>query len=131
MTAKPIAVLVLACLATTACQQRETSTPAPSPTPVATVTVAVPVPVASPTPEPVHTKGIRPTPDPMLCGADKLGPYLNLLPTSTAKGEIARTVGHNRVRYVIPTDVPSEEFKPDRVTAELGVDGRIKLFRCG
>ena len=56
---------------------------------------------------------------------------MNLLPTATAKDEIAKTLGHNRVRYVQPGQAVTQEFRPDRLTVELGVDGRIKQFRCG
>jgi hypothetical protein len=134
MTARSIAVLLTAGLVLSACQQAGGEPSDATPTPTATVTVTVPAPVAtggSPSPEPAATKGIAPTPDPEQCGADKLGPYLNLLPTSTAKEEIAKTVGHNRIRYLEPGDVVTQEFRPDRLTARLGVDGRIKQFACG
>lgn len=136
MTTRTLAVLITAGLALAACQQSGGDPSDASPTPTATVTVAVPAPApaaasGSPSPEPADAKGIAPAPDPELCGADKLGPYLNLLPTSTAKEEIAKTVGHNRIRYVGPEAVVTQEFRPDRLTARLGVDGRIKEFACG
>jgi hypothetical protein len=133
MTPRSIAALLMtAGLALTACQQAGGEPSDATPTPTATVTVPAPVATGgSPSPEPAATKGIAPTPDPEQCGADKLGPYLNLLPTSTAKEEIAKTVGHNRIRYVGPEDVVTQEFRPDRLTARLGVDGRIKEFACG
>ncbi len=37
----------------------------------------------------------------------------------------------NRIRYVGPDDVVTQEFREDRLTASLGVDGRIKSFGCG
>lgn len=64
------------------------------------------------------------------CGAEKLFNYVNLLPTSTAKSEIARTVGNHDIRYV-PMKPPPATSDPERLTAELGVDGRIKKFVCG
>jgi len=70
------------------------------------------------------------TPVPTPCGAEKLSDYANLLPTSTAKEEIARTVGHHDIRYV-PLKTPLDTNRSDRLTAELGVDGRIKKFACG
>jgi hypothetical protein len=93
--------------------------------------VPVLVPVSSPSSAAASGKGIGTRPDPALCGADKLMPYLNLLPTSTARGEIARTVGHNRVRYVEPHEADTPAIRPDRLTVTLGVDGRIKKFACG
>jgi hypothetical protein len=131
MTVRLLATLIALVMLLSGCHKAGNPTP-PSPTPVATVTevVPVPVPVQSPSPSP-SGKGIATKPDPALCGADKLMPYLNLLPTSTAKGEIARTAGHNRIRYVAAGARTPDEFRPDRLTVELGVDGRIKQFRCG
>jgi hypothetical protein len=66
------------------------------------------------------------------CGADKLLNYLNLLPTTTAKDEIAKTLGHNRIRYVgLQEAKATESATSNRVTAGLGADGRIKEFTCG
>lgn len=65
------------------------------------------------------------------CGADKLGRWLNVLPTETVKTEIRETVGHDRIRYIAPGDVVTMDLRPDRLNVETGVDGRIKLFRCG
>jgi len=133
MTTKPIAVLVAGTLALAACQRHaENTAVAPVPTPTATVVVAVPVPVATGAADSaaVPAKGIGTTPDPKLCGADKLSPYLNLLPTATAKSEIAKTVGHNRIRYT-QAGIASDESQPGRLTAEIGIDGRIQQFHCG
>lgn len=133
MTTKPIAVLVAGSLMLAACQRHaENAAVAPIPTPTATVVVAVPVTVATATTEAMvaPAKGIGTTPDPKLCGANKLEPYLNLLPTSTAKSEIAKTVGHNRIRYLEP-GAAAGGSQPSRLTAQIGVDGRIQQFRCG
>jgi hypothetical protein len=132
MTTRSIAALIAAGLALSACQANGGDPSEANPTPGTPATVAAPATTTeSPSPEPVGAKGIAPTPDPDKCGADKLGPYLNLLPTSTAKEEIAKTVGHDRIRYVGPDDVTTREFREDRLTARLGVDGRIKSFGCG
>lgn len=132
MTTKPIAVLLAGSLTLAACQrQAETPSAAPVPTPTATVVVPVPVPVATSTADSATpAKGIGTAVDPKLCGADKLNPYLNLLPTATAKGEIAKTVGHNRIRYT-QAGAPLTDSQPTRLTAEIGVDGRIQQFHCG
>jgi hypothetical protein len=132
MTTRSIAALIAAGLTLSACQADSGEASDASPTPSAAAPVAAPATTTeSPSPEPVHAKGIAPSPAPDPCGADKLGPYLNLLPTSTAKEEIAKTVGHDRIRYVGPDDVTTREFREDRLTARLGVDGRIKSFGCG
>jgi len=132
-TNKPIATLVAGSLMLAACQRHaENPVVAPVPTPTATVVVAVPVSVESPAggASAVPAKGIGTTPDPKLCGADKLSPYLNLLPTTTARSEIAKTVGHNRIRYLEP-GAAAGGSQPNRLTVEVGVDGRIQQFHCG
>jgi hypothetical protein len=65
------------------------------------------------------------------CGADKLTRWLNLLPTSDVKDAIQKAVGHDRIRYIEPGDVVTMDLRSDRLNVETGVDGRIKLFRCG
>ena len=58
------------------------------------------------------------------CGADRLGRWLNVLPTRTVKDEIAD-------RYYTQGDPITMDFSPARLNVEVGEDGRIKLFRCG
>ena len=65
------------------------------------------------------------------CGADKLGRWLNILPTAEVKAQIAATVGRRTIRYIGPGDAVTMDFSPARLNVELGEDGRIKLFRCG
>ena len=65
------------------------------------------------------------------CGADRLGRWLNVLPTQTVKDEIAATVGERPIRYYTQGDPITMDFSPARLNVELGPDGRIKLFRCG
>lgn len=65
------------------------------------------------------------------CGADKLGRWLNVLPTDDVKAEIAATVGERPIRYYTQGDPITMDFSEARLNVELGVDGRIKLFRCG
>ena len=70
-------------------------------------------------------------PDAAECGADELDRWLNVLPTETVKAEIREAVGHDRIRYIAPGDAVTMDLRPDRLNVETGVDGRIKLFRCG
>ena len=131
MTVRPLVALLVAGLALSGCQ-RPAGNPATDATPQPAATVVKVVEV--PTPE--HTSSapaaVEVMPKATPCGAEKLQNYLNLLPTSTAKDEIARTLGHNRVRYV-PLAQEKAEAAPGsmRVTAGLGVDGRVKEFTCG
>jgi hypothetical protein len=135
MTPKLFPAALAAFLALSACHKsaENPSVPAAPATPASEAPRAPASPVAidgtTPAPTDSPTASIEPPPTP--CGAEKLQNYLNLLPTSTAKDEIAATVGHNRIRYVGPNDVTTREFREDRLTADIGVDGRIKAFRCG
>jgi len=65
------------------------------------------------------------------CNADKLGRWLNLIPTPEVKDAIREAVGHDRIRYIEPGSVVTMDLRPDRLSVETGEDGRIKLFRCG
>ena len=65
------------------------------------------------------------------CGADKLGRWLNVLPTDDVKSQIAATVGDRPIRYYAQGDAITMDFSEARLNVELGADGRIKLFRCG
>lgn len=65
------------------------------------------------------------------CGADKLGRWLNVLPTDDVKAQIAAAAGERPIRYIAPGDAVTLDFSPSRLNIELGDDGRIKLFRCG
>ena len=69
--------------------------------------------------------------DDAACGADKLGRWLNVLPTDDVKAAISEAVGERPVRYIAPGDAVTMDFSPSRLNVELGADGRIKLFRCG
>lgn len=65
------------------------------------------------------------------CGADKLASFVNLLPTSTAKADIAAAAGTRESRYIEPGQAVTDDFVPTRLNAEIGFDGRIKRFYCG
>lgn len=65
------------------------------------------------------------------CGADRLGEYLNALPSEDIRTAIAEAVGHDRIRYIEPGQPVTADLRPDRLNVETGVDGRIQLFRCG
>jgi hypothetical protein len=131
MTVTPLAAVLLAGLALSGCQRSAQNTSADTePQPTATVVKVIEIPTPEPTSSAPAAVEVEPKATP--CGAEKLQNYLNLLPTSTAKDEIARTLGHNRIRYV-PLAQEKAEAAPGsmRVTAGLGVDGRVKEFTCG
>lgn len=114
---------ILMSMALVACQGESAGTPETSP-PTATSEQgsATPAPTAGqPESEPPADE----------CGAGKLGRWLNVLPTDTVKAEIAQAVGERPIRYYGPDDAITMDYNPERLNAELGADGRIKLFRCG
>jgi hypothetical protein len=133
MKSKSCLALVSAALALTACHQESAD---PADRGAAQEVVAPPVTpppsaIATP-PTPSHSGAVSVTPEATPCGAEKLQNYLNLLPTSTAKDEIARTLGHNRVRYIsLEQEKADANPTSSRVSAGIGVDGRIKEFGCG
>lgn len=103
-------------------QQR---TPAPTAHEGAVAAAEVTTPVPSPIPRAIAT------PDPTPCGVARLRRFLNLLPTETAKAEIARTAGARPIRYISVTDEETIGPQPARLNVETGADGRIKRFSCG
>ena len=123
----PAAVLILAL---GACEPGgepttpETDAPAASPSPEPRAVPSQPGETASPA-----LNEEEPTAEE--CGADRLGRWLNVLPTRTVKDEIAATVGERPNRYYTQGDPITMDFSPARLNVEVGEDGRIKLFRCG
>lgn len=131
MIAKPLVALLAVGLLLSACGQSAQDPAAEAtPQPTATIVKVIEVPTPEPTPETHAAVEVMQKPTP--CGAEKLQDYLNLLPTATAKDEIAKTLGHSRVRYVgLEEAKASASEGSSRVTAGLGPDGRVKLFTCG
>lgn len=115
-----------AALALAACHSKpQQQAPNPSAHEGAAAAAEVTAPIPSPTPRAIVT------PDPTTCGVAKLQRFLNLLPTSTAKADIANAAGNRPIRYISVTDDGSIGAHPERVNVELGADGRIKRFACG
>jgi hypothetical protein len=124
-------IAAIAVVGLSACGEGTRAPEAPGPTPQPTATVVQVIQVPTPAHSSVPTK-VEVMDKPTLCGAEKLQNYLNLLPTTTAKDEIVRSLGHNRVRYVPLAQEKGEATDTSaRVTAGVGVDGRIKEFACG
>ena len=140
MRAKPLSAVLAATLVAMlgACEAQDEGE---APPPAAEATTTAPAPVAATeagaktTPESPMDEASpslnENEPDATACGADKLDRWLNVLPTETVREEIRETVGHDRIRYIAPGDVVTMDLRPDRLNVETGVDGRIKLFRCG
>ena len=133
MPAKSIVVFAAsAALGLSACDKAPGTPNGGSPTPQPTATVVQVVEVPTPEHSAKSPAAVEVMQKPTPCGAEKLQNYLNLLPTATAKDEIAKTLGHNRVRYIgLQEAKASASPSSTRVTGGLGVDGRIKEFACG
>ena len=114
------------------CQAPEShESAAPEATESAAETVAVPTPTPTAAETRANAAPESGQADDSGCGADKLGRWLNLLPTADVKREIAAAVGERPIRYYTQGDPITLDFSPERLNVELGEDGRIKLFRCG
>lgn len=120
---KPFVALTAFTLA--ACGPADERVPTPSVTPAPPVDQPAP-PSGSAQPKPGTA-----TPATDECGANKLGDYLNLLPTSDVLAKIRAVLGHDRIRTIRPGDAVTMDFRPDRLNVEIGEDGRIKRLRCG
>jgi hypothetical protein len=104
-------------------------------TPLPDATAAAVPPSAAPG-KPGAASTWTPTPgvgeaDPAGCGADKLGEFLNQLPTDDVEDQIQAIVGSDiAIRYVAPGEVITQDLRANRLNVETGEDGRIKQFRC-
>ena len=127
---RPIVVAALLIASLAACEAEGASEPAAESTAAATESTAIPDTI----PEPADAEAAALSggeADDGDCGADKLGRWLNALPSAEVKAQIAATVGQRAIRYIGPGDAVTLDFSPSRLNVELGQDGRIKLFRCG
>lgn len=118
-------VLAGAAVALAACHSKPQPAAAPTPREAALAAAAVTTPVPAPVPRAIAT------PDPTPCGVGKLARFLNLLPTETAKAQIASVAGDRPIRYINVTENDSIGPEPKRLNVETGADGRIKRFSCG
>ena len=124
LTPCAVALLIAPLAACGGSSEQTTPSAAETATDVATASEpAAPAPAADAT---VETRA-----DDSTCGADKLGRWLNVLPSEDMKAEIAAAVGERPIRYYTQGDPITMDFSAARLNVELGTDGRIKLFRCG
>lgn len=65
------------------------------------------------------------------CNHDRLERFVNALPTSQTLNQIKRASGAHTIRVVRPGDIVTLEYRSDRLTIDVGQDGRIKRLRCG
>jgi hypothetical protein len=127
---RPCWIAIVAAVSMTACDQRAADDSAPAPGETATVATATFDAEAGPPPN-ANVAPRADEPADSSCGADKLGAYLNTLPTTDILAKVRAAVGHDRVRTIAPGEAVDADLRPDRLNIEAGVDGRIKRFRCG
>lgn len=65
------------------------------------------------------------------CGADKVGRWLNALPTGEVMLDIGRAAGQPTMRYYNQGEPITQDLRAGRLNVEIGADGRIKRFHCG
>lgn len=65
------------------------------------------------------------------CGATVVQGYVGLRANATVREEVARRSGAATIRWVEPGMAVTMDFRPDRMTAELDVDGVVQSLRCG
>jgi 3-oxoacyl-ACP reductase-like protein len=123
------AALLIASLA--ACDADNTEQPATESTEAATESAAIPDTIPEPADAEAAAALNSSEAEDSGCGADKLGRWLNVLPTDDVKASISQAVGERPIRYYTQGDPITMDFSPARLNVELGEDGRIKLFRCG
>ena len=142
-----ILLVATAALALSACNQTTPGDASANATPSAPATMATtnatvePVPgaPASPAPAPTATgtpmpKAPAPSPtgvDPSECGAGKAAKFVGRIATPDVRAQVIETVGHNRIRWIGPSDSVTMDYSEERLNADLSGANRITGFRCG
>ena len=144
---RSILLVATAALALSACNQTTPGDAAANATPSAPATMATtnatvePVPGAPASPVPAPTsagtampKAPAPSPtgaDPSECGAGKAAKFVGKLATPDVRAQVIETVGHNRIRWIGPSDSVTMDYSEERLNADLSAANRITGFRCG
>lgn len=66
-----------------------------------------------------------------LCGAAKASEVVGHRDTPEMRKELAEHVGHNRIRWIHPGDVVTQDYVAKRLNVIISSDGRINSVRCG
>ena len=138
--------LLFAALALAGCNQtapgEATATPS-APATIATTNATVePVPgvVASSVPSRSASESAMtesPTPNPTDaaisgCGADKAKAFIGRQDRPTTRADLAKLVGHDRIRWLGPDDAMTMDFSPERLNVLLDAQKRtITGVKCG
>lgn len=76
-----------------------------------------------------------PAPPPALpaadaCGAAKLAAYVGLGDSPARRAAIAAESGARTIRWLTPGMAVTMDYRPDRLNADIGADGRYTGFNC-
>ena len=118
---------LFAALALAACNQAAPGKPTATPSAPATVATT------NATDEPVPG-GVAVSPSAAAqsdCGAGKAAKFVGKAATPQVRMEVAKAVGHLRIRWIGPDDVVTMDYSEGRLNADLDDGGKIKAFRCG
>jgi Peptidase inhibitor I78 family len=69
--------------------------------------------------------------DPSECGAGKAAKFVGKVATPDVRAQVIEAVGHNRIRWIGPTDSVTMDYSEGRLNADLSAANRITGFRCG
>lgn len=65
------------------------------------------------------------------CGAAKAGDAIGRKDTAELRSEVARKIGHGRVRWLPPGSIVTQDLRSDRLNVDLDAGGVVIRLRCG
>ena len=65
------------------------------------------------------------------CGAAKAARFVGKNASPDVRAQVAKAVGHDRIRWIGPGDAVTMDYSEGRLNADLDGDGKITGFRCG
>ena len=66
------------------------------------------------------------------CGADKAKAFIGRQDRPTTRADLAKLIGHDRIRWLGPDDAMTMDFSPERLNVMLDAQKRtITGVRCG
>nr|WP_276321476.1 I78 family peptidase inhibitor [Qipengyuania sediminis] len=68
---------------------------------------------------------------PDACGAAAAGAMIGRKDTAALRAEVARVAGHNRIRWIAPGTMVTQDRREDRLNVDLDDGGVVTRVRCG
>ena len=129
---------LFAALALAGCSQTAPGEATASATPSAPATVATtnakvePVPRATAPASAPTSRESAMADTPSECGADKARAFIGRQDRPTTRADLAKLVGHDRIRWLGPDDAMTMDFSPERLNVLLDAQKRtITGVKCG